>query len=259
MEDIEERQQKDIKCLLIVDDAHDAWFNDIERVCKDVGLLHMEDIKSLEAKELICGICFDPYPLDSIKTTGCAYISISINDGPGCLSLRCPDPSCHVAVGVNMAKWCPAPGCECAVEFDIGSENYDCTEDAHRPVECDTVTKWVLKNSAESENKNWFLANSKPCPKCKRPIEKNHGLPVDKDTTLHDNGDHVVGNEGILAPSQSQNVDTSEQYDEVESRREMAKNSLEKYIFFYERWAANHSLREKALDNLNKLQTEDVS
>jgi ariadne-1 len=50
-----------------------------------------------------------------------------------------------------------------------------CAEEAHRPVDCDTVSKWVLKNSAESENMNWILANSKPCPKCKRPIEKNQG------------------------------------------------------------------------------------
>lgn len=42
-------------------------------------------------------------------------------------------------------------------------------------VDCATVSKWLLKNSAESENLNWILANTKPCPKCKRPIEKNHG------------------------------------------------------------------------------------
>lgn len=35
------------------------------------------------------------------------------------------------------------------------------------------MRKWVTKNSAESENMNWILANTKPCPKCKRPIEKN--------------------------------------------------------------------------------------
>jgi ariadne-1 len=42
-------------------------------------------------------------------------------------------------------------------------------------VDCDTVSKWIVKNSAESENLNWILANTKPCPKCKRPIEKNQG------------------------------------------------------------------------------------
>jgi len=32
-----------------------------------------------------------------------------------------------------------------------------CAEEAHRPVDCDTVSKWVLKNSAESENMNWYV------------------------------------------------------------------------------------------------------
>lgn len=30
------------------------------------------------------------------------YISSAINDGPGCLMLRCPDPSCGAAVGQDM-------------------------------------------------------------------------------------------------------------------------------------------------------------
>jgi len=30
------------------------------------------------------------------------YISTSINDGPGCLMLRCPDPTCGAAVGQDM-------------------------------------------------------------------------------------------------------------------------------------------------------------
>ena len=42
-------------------------------------------------------------------------------------------------------------------------------------VDCQTVNLWLRKNSAESENANWILANTKPCPKCKRPIEKNQG------------------------------------------------------------------------------------
>ena len=42
-------------------------------------------------------------------------------------------------------------------------------------VDCETIKKWLIKNSAESENLNWIIANTKPCPKCKRPIEKNQG------------------------------------------------------------------------------------
>lgn len=30
------------------------------------------------------------------------YISTSINDGPGCLMLRCPDPNCGAAIGQDM-------------------------------------------------------------------------------------------------------------------------------------------------------------
>jgi hypothetical protein len=33
---------------------------------------------------------------------------------------------------------------------------FQCTEEAHRPVDCATVSKWILKNSAESENMNWY-------------------------------------------------------------------------------------------------------
>lgn len=36
---------------------------------------------------------------------------------------------------------------------------FQCAEEAHRPVDCDTVNKWILKNSAESENMNWYELN----------------------------------------------------------------------------------------------------
>ena len=60
--------------------------------------------------------------------------------------------------------------CGCGASFC-----WSCQEDAHRPVDCETVKKWLVKNGAESENMNWILANTKPCPACKRPIEKNLG------------------------------------------------------------------------------------
>lgn len=334
-EDIRERQEDDITrvssvlsisrdsaCMLLrhynwnVDNVHEAWFADEEKVRKTVGLLDESHNRSSKAKQLVCGICFDSHPLDRIKSTACghpfcntcwtAYISNSINNGPGCLSLRCPVPSCGAAVGVNMVnilasdedkkkyhrfilrsyiegntktKWCPAPGCEFAVEFNLGNESgsydvscncsygfcWNCTEEAHRPVGCETVSKWILKNSAESENMNWILANSKPCPRCKRPIEKNHGCMHMTCTPpckfefcwlcLGQWSDHGERTGGFYACNRYEVAKQEGAYDESERRREMAKNSLERYTHYYERWATNQSSRQKALADLNQMQT----
>ncbi|KAK1270886.1 putative E3 ubiquitin-protein ligase ARI7 [Acorus gramineus] len=188
-----------------VSKVHDAWFADEESVRRTVGLLEKPVNRPLNAGELTCGICFENYPRNRMNSASCGhqfcnacwrgYIGTSINDGPGCLMLRCPDPSCGAAIGQDMinllatdedkekynryllrsyiednkkTKWCPAPGCEFAVEFAAGDGSYDvsctcshnfcwnCTEEAHRPVDCSTVSKWILKNSAESENMNWL-------------------------------------------------------------------------------------------------------
>ncbi|XP_057460267.1 probable E3 ubiquitin-protein ligase ARI7 [Actinidia eriantha] len=331
--DIRQRQEDDITtvstvlsipradaCILLrhyhwsVSNVHEAWFADEDRVRKTVGLLERPVVQFSKAKELNCGICFESFPLDRISTAACrhpfcnacwrAYMSTSIDGGPGCLMLRCPDPSCGAAVGQDMisllasddnnekytryllrsyvednrkTKWCPAPGCEYAVEFVVGSGVYDvaclcsygfcwnCTEEAHRPVDCDTVAKWILKNSAESENMNWILANSKPCPKCKRPIEKNQGCMHMTCTPpckfefcwlcLGAWSDHGERTGGFYACNRYETAKQEGAYDETERRREMAKNSLERYTHYYERWATNQSSRQKALADLHQMQT----
>ncbi|CAO2838129.1 unnamed protein product [Amaranthus hypochondriacus] len=297
-----------------VSQLHDDWFSDEERVRKTVGLLSTPVIFLSNAKELTCGICFDCHSRDQIHSAICGhpycttcwegYISTSINDGPGCLLLRCPDPSCCAAVGQDMiqklasdenkekyfqyivrsyvenkkkTKWCPAPDCANAVEFEMGSNNYDvtcfcshafcwnCTEEAHRPVDCSTVAKWILKNSAESENMNWILANSKPCPKCKRPIEKNQGCMHMTCTPpckfefcwlcLGAWTDHGERTGGFYACNRYEAAKQEGMYDEAEKRREMAKNSLERYTHYYERWASNQTSRQKAIADLHQMQT----
>lgn len=311
---------RDSACMLLrrfnwnVSNVHEAWFANEDEVRKAVGLLENTNIKPPKAGELLCGICFESYSPENVSTAACghpfcntcwtAYISTSINDGPGCLTLRCPIPSCGAAVGVDMVnkltsdedkrkyrryllrsyiednrktKWCPAPGCDCAIEFDLGSGSYDvtcycsysfcwnCTEEAHRPVDCETVSKWIMKNSAESENMNWILANSKPCPKCKRPIEKNQGCmhmtcnpPCKYEfcwLCLGQWSDHGERTGGFYACNRYESAKQEGAYDESERRREMAKNSLERYTHYYERWATNQSSRQKALADLQQMQT----
>ncbi|KAM3368296.1 hypothetical protein ACQJBY_016684 [Aegilops geniculata] len=299
-----------------VSKVHDEWFVDEERVRKVVGFPEKR-IEMPNDRELACGICFENCPHASMSAAACGhpfcsvcwrgYISTAINDGPGCLMLRCPDPSCAAAVGQDMinslaneedkekygrylrrsyiednrkTKWCPAPGCEYAVEFVVGSGSYDvncncsygfcwnCTEEAHRPVDCATVSKWILKNSAESENMNWILANSKPCPKCKRPIEKNQGCMHITCTPpckfefcwlcLGSWSEHGERTGGFYACNRYEAARQEGAYDESERRREMAKNSLERYTHYYERWAANQSSRQKALGDLQSLQNDKL-
>ncbi|KAG6763842.1 hypothetical protein POTOM_031285 [Populus tomentosa] len=324
-----------------VSKVHDEWFADEEKVRRAVGLLEEPVVPFPDGREMTCGICFETYPSDRLRAAVCGhpfcnscwagYISTAINDGPGCLVLRCPDPSCNAAVGQDMinvltsnedsdkysryfirsyiednrkTKWCPAPGCDYAVDFIVGSGSYDvicrcaysfcwnCTEEAHRPVDCGTVAKWILKNSAESENMNWawdvgldsyhisegqkvfmspvngfrsrILANSKPCPKCKRPIEKNQGCMHITCTPpckfefcwlcLGAWSDHGERTGGFYACNRYETAKQEGVYDEAEKRREMAKNSLERYTHYYERWATNQTSRQKALADLQQMQ-----
>ncbi|CAI9754511.1 unnamed protein product [Fraxinus pennsylvanica] len=296
-----------------VSKVNDEWFADEENVRKAVGLLE-NPIPLPAAKELTCGICFETYPCDRMSAAACGhpfcvtcwqgYISTAINDGPGCLMLRCPDPSCGAAVCQDMVnklaseddkerynryflrsfvennrktKWCPAPDCDHAVDFIIGGGNYDvtchcsysfcwnCAEEAHRPVDCGTVATWILKNTAESENMNWILANSKPCPKCKRPIEKNQGCMHITCTPpckfefcwlcLGSWTEHGEKTGGFYACNRYEVAKQEGLFDETEKRREMAKNSLERYTHYYERWATNQSSRQRALENLHQMET----
>lgn len=315
--DIQRRQEEDISqvsavlsisrvasCILLhhynwsISKVQDEWFADEPNVRNAVGLLE-EPIEAPSSRELTCGICFEIYHRDSMIAAACGhrycnecwkgYTGASVSEGPGCLALRCPNPSCSVAVGLDMInnlatdedkekysrylvrsyiednrniKWCPSPGCEFAVDFAVDSESYDvrcncshsfcwnCTEEMHRPVDCETVAKWISKNSSEAENTEWILAYTKPCPKCNRPIEKNLGCmhmtcrpPCKFDFCWL-----------CLGPWKEHRYCNRYKDESAENMRTKAKLSLERYAHYYERWASNRKSRQKALKDLRILQ-----
>ncbi|PON70170.1 E3 ubiquitin ligase RBR family [Parasponia andersonii] len=303
----------------------DNWFDDEDRVRNEVGLFRSPIVAQFSPDcTITCGICFESYNnsmsrSSSIVWASCGhpfcrdcyggYITKSVNDdGPGCLLLRCPDPSCAAAVGDDMIgtltmdnsvklkyaryllrsyvedsyrrrkiKWCPAPGCDYAVDFFDFVGNYrrgfdvycrcsfnfcwNCNEEAHRPVDCDTVAKWNMKNKDESENANWILVNTKPCPQCKRVIEKSHGCnhmrcapPCRYEFCWHCLGEwtsKTFHSCNKFLPEATTAADENEM-----KRREVVKASLVKYTHYYNRWAANLRSRQKAVEGLRLVQVE---
>ncbi|KAH7422122.1 hypothetical protein KP509_13G091700 [Ceratopteris richardii] len=272
-------------CEWCVSRVNDDWFSDEAGVRDRVGLLERPMKQSLslqeDMKEMKCGICFEYHPIERMRTCCCehyfcstcwaGYAHTSISDGPGCLSLHCPNPECNAAVSEELisslvseedkskyrhyiirsyidanrrAKWCPAPGCEFAIEYTPGGDIHDvtcycghifcwnCLEEAHRPVQCTTVAKWVLKNSAESENMNWL---------CLRAWSE-----------------HGESTGGFYACNRYETEKKQGKHDENERRREMAKASLERYTHYYERWASNEQSKAKAFSDLRQVQTTQL-
>ncbi|XP_044747423.1 ankyrin repeat and IBR domain-containing protein 1-like [Coccinella septempunctata] len=111
-------------------------------------------------------------------------------------------------------KWCPIPGCGRAVRLpeaeqmsrrsfsktipitshavDCGNSHFFCWEclgEAHAPCGCSQWQDWMMKTkevkpeelkascsgSEDAANFLWLVTNSKPCPNCKSPIQKNEG------------------------------------------------------------------------------------
>ena len=143
--------------------------------------------------------------------------------------------------------WCTGANCEAAVQCLVERAPdepldvlcsctttfcFNCKEEAHRPVGCDTVRRWVTKNSAESENLNWILANTKPCPKCHRPIEKNQGcMHMTCSQCRHEFcwlcngpwGEHGERTGGFYACNRFEVAKKAGEYDDEARRRDNAK------------------------------------
>ncbi|KAL9165326.1 hypothetical protein ABFS82_06G164200 [Erythranthe guttata] len=171
--------------------------------------------------------------------------------------------SSYVEGTLNL-KWCPGPGCNLAIRLDeYGPKGYDvtcdcshrfcwnCLEETHRPMDCETADTWRKQNTCfEADTVRWISSYTKPCPKCRRYIEKNHGcnhmtcgspcgfqfcwLCLEK--WSHDHYCNEYEDEKNEGESTSVDTDNSKYFDG--------------YEHYYERWLSNHKSREIAVANL---------
>ncbi|XP_050233757.1 probable E3 ubiquitin-protein ligase ARI8 [Mercurialis annua] len=173
----------------------------------------------------------------------------------------------------SIIKWCPGKDCDNAVQlFESNSRNFDvtcecswefcwnCQEEMHSPVDCETAGNWIRKNGSESENMNWVIAYTKPCPKCKSPIEKNAGC---SHMTCRFSCKHQFcwlclgdwNNHNHRCNTYDQRAQGA--VNEEEKKRSEAKQLIQRYNHYYQRWANNHSSRMKSRGDLEKVRTQD--
>ncbi|KAK1264491.1 putative E3 ubiquitin-protein ligase ARI8 [Acorus gramineus] len=295
-----------------VTEVCESWYVDEPGVRARVGLLETP----VEDATLKCRICLEnkdmsAAPCGHLFCASCwrTYIGTRVKNDDG-LSLRCPDPSCEAAVDRNMVsrlasaddreiydrrfvrsyvdinnkkkiKWCPAPGCQHAVELEFvpsggggGGGSFDvtcacsnrfcwsCTEEAHHPVQCDTVAKWLTKSGDESHNIEWASLNSKPCPKCRAAL-----IRKSRRGCMHMSCPPPCMHEFCwLCLREWSEHGSSSSCNAFEERRRrslpksrwmIAKVMLERYTHYFERWSANDASRASALSELARFQTED--
>lgn len=165
-------------------------------------------------------------------------------------------------------RWCPGPGCGRAAELAgrptrISAASrlvrcachlawcFDCGGDMHLPVPCKVVQEWNHKNQDSSADATWLVANTKACPKCKNPIEKNGGC---MHMTCRKPGG--CGHEFCWICLQNWRGHTScNKYQQEESQDVRdARSELQRYAHFFERFRAH----EKAQDFADGHQREHI-
>lgn len=182
--------------------------------------------------------------------------------------------------GNRSLKWCPSPGCCRAVEYKSGGMKevscscghvfcFKCENEGHRPADCDLVAKWTRKNSTDSENANWIIANTKRCPKCDVYIEKNQGCNhMTCQNCKHEFcwlckgkwSDHGSATGGYYKCNKYE-LEISSEASHEEVKIQEAKNALQKYLFYFSRFD-NHNksikfaeeTRRKAEQRMGELQ-----
>jgi len=165
----------------------------------------------------------------------------------------CPAPDCGYVIKCERKNRNESVLCNCGFKFCFKCADYDVGD--HVPSTCDMVEKWLRKASDESENVQWILANTKKCPQCRKPIEKNGGC-------MHMTCQKHAGGCGFEFcwlcrgdwkehGSQTGGYYSCNKYDgsgakNEDEKAEQVKTELEAYMFYYHRYSAHYNAKKIA-------------
>jgi len=170
----------------------------------------------------------------------------------------CPSPDCVYIIKCERKNRAEPVICNCGFKFCFLCSDYGIGD--HVPATCRLVEKWRKKASDESENVQWIIANTKKCPQCRKPIEKNGGC-------MHMTCQKYAGGCGFEFcwlcrgdwkehGSSTGGYYSCNKYDQSKAKdedfeSEKAKTELETYMFYYHRYQS-HSNAFKIADQQRK-------
>ena len=171
-------------------------------------------------------------------------------------------------------QWCSNPKCGIACERtditrllgDVTCDVCDtttcfrCGLSSHRPASCQTADSWTVKVNAESENVTWIMANTKSCPGCHKPIEKNQGCNhMTCNQCRHefcwicmgDWKEHGSATGGYYKCNlYEEKKKGNSNFSSEENKREKAKSELARYMWHYERYANHENAAKLAVKQM---------
>lgn len=157
----------------------------------------------------------------------------------------CPStPWCGRAIEVDSDPYVE-PECSCGVTFC-----FRCRKEPHSPCTCKMWDLWEEKVTGDSETRNWMAINTKPCPKCTKPVEKNGGCNLVV-CTCGQAFCWLCGGATGRAHTWTSIADHScgRFKDEAEEKASTAQKSHERYMHYFKHY-------EQHLDSLKKEKLE---
>eukprot|EP01119_Soliformovum_irregulare_P017106 TRINITY_DN5031_c0_g2_i1.p1 TRINITY_DN5031_c0_g2~~TRINITY_DN5031_c0_g2_i1.p1 ORF type:complete len:607 (-),score=164.31 TRINITY_DN5031_c0_g2_i1:116-1936(-) len=268
------------------------------------------DVERSESDALHCGhtFCNDCWK---------GYLTLKITEGEAA-RIKCPNQKCNLIVDENLVrskvdsesfdrylrfisksfvensdgrvKWCPMPNCGIAINADMITGTvvkcrcghrfcFQCHREAHFPASCDQVKQWALKCKDDTETTHWKYVNTKDCPKCDTPVEKNGGCNhMTCRQCKHEwcwvcvrpwkgHNDFYNCNKFMKTEKKRSGFfsrkSKREKIKEREAEREKTRLQLERHIHYFERYS-NHShsielekqIRTRALTKVSELSME---
>ncbi|XP_022703143.1 E3 ubiquitin-protein ligase ARIH1-like [Varroa jacobsoni] len=225
-----------------------------------------ESMAGLECGHKFCASCWNMYLSTKVMDEGCQMITcpavscgVLVDDQTVIKLLIDPKVRIHYQKQITesfvqcnrLLRWCPSPGCVNAVKVNSSDVRpvrcncghlfcFGCGKEYHDPVNCDMLRCWHKKCNDDSETSNWLAANTKECPKCFVPIQKdggcNHVLCRNQNCRM----DFCWVCLGPWEPHGSAWYNCN-RFNEEESRKardaqEKSRATLSRYLFYFNRY-----------------------